>query len=58
MIFLGSDFKEWILVKNTETDEQGWLRVKMEDKSAHYCILTDGSEVAKELLFDGLIDYD
>lgn len=58
VIFLGTDFKEWILVKNIETDEQGWLRVKMEDKSAHDCILMDGSEVAKEVLFEGLMDYD
>ncbi len=58
VIFLGSDFIEWILVKNTETGEQGWLRVKMENRSAHDCILPDGSVVEGNLLFEGLMLYD
>lgn len=50
---IGSDLREWVLIKNMETEEEGWLRMK----DSGYAVLSDGEEVYCTDLFEGLCLY-
>ena len=50
---VGSDLKEWVLIRNVETGEEGWLQLN----EMHDCILPDGRILEEMELFEGLIMY-
>ena len=50
---IGSDLREWVLIKNMETEEEGWLRMK----DSGYAVFSDGEEVYCTDLFEGLCLY-
>lgn len=49
---MGGDLKEWVLLKNVDTGESGWLKVEGGE-----CLLSDGSEIYSEKLLDGVTIY-
>lgn len=49
---MGGDLKEWVLLKNVDTGESGWLKVEGGE-----CLLSDGSKIYSDKLLDGVTIY-
>lgn len=45
-----SDLKEWVLLENVQTGDQGWMRMQSETE----CLLPDGRSLNSEDLFEGI----